>query len=244
MTIHTLVKIAVFTLIFGLPTGLAASSALSTNNQVPMSASFLNQLNEGKQQVIVYYGTSLTAAGAWTRLLTEELAGRFPGLVIASNQGGSGMHSGWGLEHVDERVVALAPDVVFMEFSMNDAVERFHIPSQQAKDNLNQMIDRILEARPDCEIILQIMNPVVGHPEGDPSWRSTLPECQDNYREVAVERGLLLIDHMPAWTRLLDRDASTFNQYVPDGVHPSEAGWLAIVMPELKAKLGLPRTAR
>lgn len=37
------------------------------------------------------------------------------------------MHSGWGLDNIDERVVALAPDIVFIEFSINDAVERFHL---------------------------------------------------------------------------------------------------------------------
>jgi alpha-L-rhamnosidase/acyl-CoA thioesterase-1 len=242
--IRSCITILTFVLACALQAGVADSSTLLGQDSVFMSSLFLNKLIKGEDQVIVYYGTSLTAGGAWTRLLTEELDERFPGLVSASNQGGPGMHSGWGLEHVDERVVALAPDVVFLEFSMNDAVERFHIPPQQAKDNLNQMIDRILEARTDCEIILQIMNPVVGHPEGDPSWRSTLPECQENYREVAAERGLLLIDHMPAWTQLLDRDASTFNEYVPDGVHPSEAGWQTIVMPELKAKLGLARSVR
>jgi lysophospholipase L1-like esterase len=237
--IHSCLQITAFVLVFSLYGGLTASPSISSVNPVSMNSLFVKKLYEGKQLKFVYYGTSLTAAGAWTRLLTQELETRFPGQITASNQGGSGMHSGWGLDHVHERVVALSPDVVFIEFSMNDAVARFNIPPQQAKDNLNQMIDRILDEFPECEIILQIMNPVVGHDEGDPSWRSTLPGCQENYRQVAAARGLLLIDHMPAWTELQGRDEATFHRYLPDGVHPIEAGWQAVVMPELKSKIGL-----
>lgn len=149
------------------------------------------------------------------------------------------MHSGWGLRNVDERVIAHQPDVVFIEFSINDAVARFNLSPAKARDNLTQMIERIRAARPECEIILQVMNPVVGKPEGDSGWRPNLKIYQDNYREVAAERNLLLIDHMPAWMHLLETDEKTFREYVPDGVHPKEAGCLRIMMPELRKRIGL-----
>lgn len=205
----------------------------------PVSAAFVENLRAGQKQTVVYYGTSLTAAGAWTRLLTEELNARFPGQVTARNSGGPGMHSGWGLQNIDARVIAHQPDVVFIEFSINDAVERFNLKPEKTKENLNQMIDRIRAARPQCEIILQVMNPVVGKPEGDSGWRPNMTLYQDNYREVAAERKLLLIDHMPAWTSLLETDEKTFREYVPDGVHPKEPGCQRIMMPELRRKLGL-----
>lgn len=205
----------------------------------PAPAVFLEKLRAGESQTIVYYGTSLTAAGAWTRLLTEELAAEFPGQVLTRNTGGPGMHSGWGLKNVDERVIAHQPDVVFIEFSINDAVARFNLSPEKARDNLNRMIDRIRSARPECEIILQVMNPVVGKPEGDSGWRPNMPIYQDNYREVAAERKLLLIDHMPAWSELLATDEARFRAYVPDGVHPVQDGWRQIVMPELRRQIGL-----
>ena len=43
----------------------------------------------------------------------------------------------------------------------------FNLPPERAKENLNKMIDRIQAASPDCEIILQVMNPVIDRPEGD-----------------------------------------------------------------------------
>ena len=217
----------------------AVHAAPPPHDGKPEPAVFIEKLRAGREQTIVYYGTSLTQAGAWTRFLTEELTAKFPGQVTARNSGGPGMHSGWGLRNVDERVIAHKPDVVFIEFAINDAVARFKLSPAQAKENLNQMIDRILAARPECEIILQVMNPVVGKPEGDSGWRPTMEECQNNYREVAKERGLKLIDHMPAWSDVLAKGEARFRVYVPDGVHPAQEGWRQIVMPELRRQLGL-----
>lgn len=215
------------------------TNSASTQERLTIQTSLLKNLNEGKPQTIVYYGTSLTAAGAWTRILTEYFEALYPGQVTAHNKGGAGMHSGWGVANLDERVLAYNPDVVFLEFSINDAVERFNLTPQQAKSNLNSMIDRIENTCPDCEIILQIMNPVIGHLQGDSGWRPALQAYQENYRQVASERGLLLIDHMPSWTALLESNEPTFREYVPDGIHPTEKGYQAIIMPELKRRLGL-----
>jgi acyl-CoA thioesterase I len=211
------------------PAGEAASSG----------AGFVRKLQAGEKQTVVYYGTSLTAAGAWTRLLTNRLKETFPDQIVAHNSGGPGCHSGWGVDNLQQRVIALKPHVVFIEFSINDAVARFNLSPERAKANLEKMIDRVQTALPGCEVILQIMNPVIDKPEGDSGWRPTLAECQQNYRDVAAERGLLLIDHMPAWSRLLETDEKTFRTYIPDGVHPVEAGWSAIVMPELLRRIGL-----
>jgi lysophospholipase L1-like esterase len=205
----------------------------------PSPVIFVEKLKAGREQTIVYYGTSLTAAGPWRRILTEELSVKFPGQVTGRNAAGPGMHSGWGLRSVDERVIAHKPDVVFIEFSINDAVARFKLSPADARKNLNQMIDRIRAALPECEIILQVMNPVIDKSEGDSGWRPDLTVYQDNYREVAAARGLLLVDHMPAWVHLLETDEKTFRKYVPDGVHPNEAGYKHVVMPELRRKLGL-----
>ncbi len=201
--------------------------------------SFVRRLQAGRPQTIVFYGTSLTAGGAWTTQVTAVLEQRFPGLVTTFNGAGPGRHSGWGCENLDERVLAHAPDVVFLEFAVNDAVARFQLTPAQARANLNAMIDRMLAARPDCEIILQVMNPVIDRPQGHDGWRPTLPECQANYREVAAERGFLLIDHMPAWSRLLREDEATFRAWVPDGLHPAEPGYTALVTPVILGALGL-----
>lgn len=171
--------------------------------------------------------------------LTDALCARFPGLVTVFNGAESGMHSRWGVENLETRVLAHAPDVVFIEFSVNDACARFGITVAEARSNLENMIDRIQAAHPECEVILQVMNPVLDRPAGHDGHRPELTAYQQNYRQVGAERGMLVIDHMPAWTALLNRDEAVFRGWVPDGLHPQAEGYARLVTPEILARLGV-----
>jgi acyl-CoA thioesterase-1 len=57
------------------------------------------------------------------------------------------------------------------------------------------------------------------------------------YRDVAAERGLMLIDHEANWDTLRDRSPATFKSYVADGVHPNAAGCSKVILPLLQWKL-------
>jgi len=59
------------------------------------------------------------------------------------------------------------------------------------------------------------------------------------YRDVAKERGFLLIDHYPVWNKLLSENPGVFIQYVPDGIHPIREGALKVIVPTLIKELGL-----
>ena len=61
------------------------------------------------------------------------------------------------------------PDAVIIEFSINDAATGSDLTTAQARKNLETMVERILAHRPDCAVILMIMNPPVGvHLEARP----------------------------------------------------------------------------
>jgi hypothetical protein len=107
---------------------------------------------------------------------------------------------------------------------------------EHARNNLNQMIDRILAKNPACEIIPMVMNPVFGNGRGR---RPNLPSFDDNYREVAKELGFQLIDHGPAWNELLKKDPGHFLFCMPDTVHPLRAGGLTVSTAVMTEALGL-----
>lgn len=196
----------------------------------------VRNLEAGKKQVIVTYGTSLTANGAWVKQLGDTLKSKYPGLVEVQNSGGSGKWSEWGVQNLEERVLRKNPDTVFIEFAINDSVDRFKTTVEGARSNLCTMIDRILKARPDCEIILMAMNPVTGKAADS---RSRLPEFYQMYRDVAKTRGLSLIDHYPQWKQVLDKDPALFRKYVPDGLHPGAEGCSKVITPEISKALGI-----
>ncbi|MBI5766458.1 MAG: SGNH/GDSL hydrolase family protein [Verrucomicrobia bacterium] len=228
---------------------LVALALLSFGSVVTAAESsaprFITALRAGRPQHVVIYGTSLSKGGVWVPQLQASLDAAFSGLVKLTNSARGGQHSGWGAANVDAAVVAQKPDVVFIEFAINDAVTRFDLSLDNVRHNVDTILDRITTMLPRCEIILQIMNPAVGKPEGDPSHRRNQDAYQQLYRDAAQRRGLLLIDHSTAWNRLLrEQGEAGFKKLVPDGVHPNADGWRQVVMPVLLRALSLePSTA-
>jgi lysophospholipase L1-like esterase len=143
------------------------------------------------------------------------------------------------VENLQTHVLDKKPDAVFIEFATNDAVPRFNLSLEQAKKNLETMLDGIKQGLPQTEVILQVMSPVT-HREGHSGYRPQLPQYQQIYRDVAKERGLILIDHMPAWQALLAQGEDNFLAVVPDGTHPNAAGYARFVTPTILKALGVP----
>ncbi len=219
---------------------LAITGAPAFAAEPPIAARFIAELRAGRPQHIVIYGTSLSKGGAWVPQLQQTLDARFPGLVKLTNCARGGQHSGWGMANVDTAVIALKPDVVFIEFAINDAVTRFDLSLDTIRRNVDTILDRLAAALPACEVILQIMNPAFGKAEGDPAHRRNQDAYQQIYRAAAQRRGLRLIDHSIAWNRLLAAEGEAgVKKLIPDGVHPNAEGWRRIVTPALHHALGL-----
>ncbi|MGJ8650185.1 MAG: SGNH/GDSL hydrolase family protein [Opitutaceae bacterium] len=199
----------------------------------------VRQLESGKQQALVTYGTSLTANGAWVSHLEVALEANYPEQCTLTNSAGAGKNSQWGLEQLESRVLKHKPDTVFLEFSINDAVARFDISVETAQANLETMIDRILETNSKCEVILMTMTPGNKYPEGHRSYRKNIEAHYAMYRSVAKERELLLIDHYPQWKALQSSDPQLFKQYVPDTIHAKEQGYSEVVTPAILEALGI-----
>jgi lysophospholipase L1-like esterase len=172
------------------------------------------------------------------------LAANYSGTMTLVNSGLSGKNSADGVAQLSTKVLAYNPDTVFIEFAVNDAFLYSDGTPQlsvaEARANLITMIGAILAQNPKAEIILQTMNSVWDSPSGSnqsATLRPNLPAYYQMYRDVAAERGLLLIDHYPNWVALQADDLRAFQTYVPDGVHPTAAGTQAITMPLLQRRL-------
>jgi acyl-CoA thioesterase-1 len=194
----------------------------------------------------VVYGTSLTAGGAWVNQLQAWIETLFPGRLTLINSGQNSRASNTGLAHLQPLVLAHSPDIVLIEFAVNDAYRDYgpkdgdrDISLEKSRSNLNAMIDRILAANPQADIVLQTMNSAWDAPSNYRAaiLRPQLAEYYQGYREVARQRGLLLIDHHVHWCELQGRQRALFESYIPDGIHPEATGCEAIILPELKARL-------
>jgi lysophospholipase L1-like esterase len=212
-------------------------------------AKFIKKLKEGKKITIVTMGTSLTGGTwRWTDVMMSDWLDKdFPGQVTLYNEGigasacivGPGNNkslSGLGKLH---DVIKHKPDVVFIEFAINDAYIDYHISLEDSKKYLNLFIDSILFANPNTEIILQTMNSVKDDPKygNHASARPQISKYMQGYRDVAKSRNLILVDHYPNWEKLMNENPEKFDSLVPDRIHPQAEGYRQILLPELKIVL-------
>lgn len=197
----------------------------------------IRNLRLGKKQVLVVYGTSLSAYRggiAWVNELSTELNSQYHGNLKVFNSAKSAMWSTWGVQHLEDSVIKKKADAVMIEFSMNDAFLDYQTSPDLARLNLNYMIDRIKLYNPDCQVILQIMNiPINQHA----AQRPNLEAYFKMYRQVAKKRDLLLIDHSYYWQKILDKGKDVYLKYVPDGIHPDEKSGREIIAPYIIKKL-------
>ncbi|QYY37263.1 GDSL-type esterase/lipase family protein [Ruficoccus sp. ZRK36] len=200
---------------------------------------FFKSLAEGKKQTVVFYGTSLTVTGEWTRAMAQWFEKRYPGQVTTINAGGSGQNSDWGLGHVQKRVIEHDPDLVVIEFAYNDAHEKFQMPIERGLSNLDAIVSRIRANNPDVTIVLQTMNDGWDAPNGNRS-RSVRPQLEaynQNYRIYADKNGYDLLDHFIVWHALKLYEPQKYQEYVPDGSHPNKEGSLLYTWPLMKSWL-------
>lgn len=212
----------------------------------------ISKLEAGQPATLNIYGTSLSFHLA--PLLRDALVARYGELITVQNMGISGRASRTGLQELENRVLSRAPDALLVEFAVNDAHSYDNHPEEtldrgitleESRRNLETLIDHVQRALPDCEIILQTMNPTYDSPRNDAlgaSRRSQLEAFYQGYRDVAVARGLKLIDNHRFWQTLRSDDAARFEALVPDGVHPSPTAIRTVLVPHLLEELGVETT--
>lgn len=205
----------------------------------PNVAGFFDKLKSGEHCNVVVYGTSLTAGGAWAVAMKEWLEQKSPGKVSFFNGAGPGQNSDWGVQNLKTKVLDRQPDLVFIEFSYNDAHDKFKMPIRKGAANLDEMVRSIKKQNPRTCVVLQIMNANWDVPNGNGSslHRPDLTAFNQNYRDYAKTHDLALLDHYPAWQKLKETDAEKFHAYVPDGTHPNKDGSLAVTWPLIRAWL-------
>jgi acyl-CoA thioesterase I len=163
---------------------------------------------------VVALGTSLTAGGTWVEALPAALGARIGRRVRAVNLGRSGATSRDGLELVD-RVIQVDPDVVLIEFAINDAAIHRRVSLRQSVENLTTIVARLKDGAARARLYLMTMNPAVGA-RRPLRWR--LPRYHAAYSTLAAHEGTGYIDNLPAWQAL---PKAALRRAIPDGVHPS-----------------------
>jgi acyl-CoA thioesterase-1 len=211
---------------------------IDTDPQVALRGVF-ERLKNGQKQTVVFYGTSLTRNGAWTAAVQDWFKQQFPGQVTFINSGLSGKNSDEGVAQMQTQLLAHKPDLVFIEFSINDSHKKFEMPVERGASNLDHIVRALRAQNANTAIVLQVMDVPWDAPNGNRSFsdRPQLQGFNDNYRAYAHQHALLLVDHNPSWLRLKEADPTRYQAYLPDGLHPNKDGDLAVTWPAIEALL-------
>ena len=178
--------------------------------------------------VIAFMGTSLTAGSPWPDHVAGVLAVCVTHPVRALRFGQGGATSVWGLSQI-EGVIAAGPDIVVMEFAINDADLRHGLSLSASEDNHHAMLTRLKQGLPKTRIVLMTTNPALGLRR---LLRPRLPAYYALYHQLAAENNTGLIDLTPRWLAV-----PNMAQDLTDGLHPTDTAALSVVVPVVTSYL-------
>jgi len=179
----------------------------------------------GSDVTIVAFGDSITAGFAVRRgfpsFWKEMLGQRYPEARIELiNSGISGDTTLDGLARLDWSVLSYEPDLVTINFGINDCVLGLEL--DEFEMNLVQMVRRILSG-PGSEILLLSSQPL----ETAPYDRRVLDYYQ-TIKRAAEEMEVGFVDVYEAWMEQV-RNGRPLSSLILSGLdHPNEAGYMVI----------------
>jgi len=199
---------------------------------------------------VVFYGDSITEAGAYCRYVESFVLTRFPKLHI------SFVNSGWGGDRVtgggggdidkrlDRDVIARKPTVVTIMLGMNDGnYQPFNEQTFQTyKTGYQHILDRLKREVPGARLVL-IKPSAYDDVNVPPSWpggyNDVLLQFSACVDQLAKQNGCDVVDFnrpvVDALTKAKQYDAEGAKRLIPDRVHPEPAGHLVMASELLKA---------
>ena len=200
-------------------------AVVSTGNTARLGKAFDKAAN-GENVTISYVGGSITegyAAGVKSPDCYASLsAAAFQtayckgGTVTCQNHGIGGTPSILGNLRVSQEVLTESPDIIFLEFAVNDGKDAEHRQSYES------LVRTCLEAENAPAVILLFTYMENGH------------TCQDQQQEIGAHYDLGMISVRDAVKPEFDAGRMKWSDYGDDNVHPSKAGHAFIA--ELIAK--------
>jgi len=182
-------------------------------------------LEAGEQVKIVGFGDSITAGFAvrrgfdhfWMKMLREK----YPEAEISlNNEGVCGATSFDGLARLDWSVIAHAPDLVTVNFGINDMYMGIRLG--EFKSNLIEITEKIIEGSK-SEILLLSSEPLT-----TPRFDRIVLSYYQTLEDVAEEMGVGFVDVCGAWMRRVADGVPLESLILPGLDHPNELGYRII----------------
>ena len=188
---------------------------------------FFKKINQGKEKItIAYLGGSITAgAGAsdekfsYRRQVISYIQSKLPQLEIKEvNAALGGTGSFLGGFRVQRDCLQAEPDLIFIEFAVNDGGET----QKQAAAYMEGIVRQVWSANPKCDIVLIYTATV--------DWfelykAGSLPGSVRAHEKIADHYGIPSINIGAAAAAMVNSGKWQPEEFSLDGVHPTDAGY-------------------
>jgi lysophospholipase L1-like esterase len=189
---------------------------------------FLAKAKAGDEVRVAYLGGSITAAPGWRVKSLADFKQEFPRATFSEiNAAIGGTGSDLGAYRVGQDVIAHAPDLVFIEFAVNDG----STPPEQIMATMEGIVRQILRANPATDIcfVYTVSEPFLGDLAAGRCQRSAaaMEAVADHYAIPSVHFGIEVARRIAAGTLTFKGEkpnpfdpATTPMLFSTDGVHP------------------------
>lgn len=189
-------------------------SVLIKGNQVRL-ASVMKKLANGEEVTVGYLGGSITAgSGAaadtcYARLTTDWLEEKFPDAKINYVNAGIGATGSYiGVHRVDAQLLSQNPDLVFIDFSVNDTNDKNELNTK----TYDSLLRKIWTASSNPAIITIAMTMEDG---------TSVQEC---HSAVAAAYDIPMISYHDSILGAIDKDYIKWTDISNDNIHPNVPG--------------------
>jgi acyl-CoA thioesterase I len=217
-----------FVLIFGVVAGMYLW-ALRDRGWTPVDRAIARIDSGNMPMTIAVLGTSLTARGDWPDAVATRLSTCLNRRVTVQRYAEAGANSAWGRARIAD-VIAARPDLVLIEFAVNDADLRDGVSLPDSILNHTAMLRDLGRDLPGARVALMTTSPAFGMR----GWlRPRLATYYASYGDLAADAETGVIDLYARWRDLPDAKA-----LFPDGLHPDAAAATALIAPVVTDAIG------
>lgn len=196
------------------------------------------KLEAGKTVNVVYFGGSVTNgtgssngnSTSWRGLIGNYLSELYPGQVCNYNRAWGGTGSYFGAMRTKRDVSSVAPDLLFIEFSIND--KYCSNTYEQASQQYETIVRQVREEYPNCDIVTLL---VTDNQEVLKAKSGVLHEEAQAHEDMAekynistLHVGRYLSSFIASnWSSDKDdeNDPTHWGYYMTDVVHPNDRGY-------------------
>ncbi|MCX5660614.1 MAG: SGNH/GDSL hydrolase family protein [Planctomycetota bacterium] len=175
------------------------------------------KLAAGRPVAVAYFGGSITQADGYRVGTTAWLRERFPKSKITEISAGiGGTGSDLGTFRLENDVLRHKPDLMFVEFAVNDAGE-----GHDVRAAIEGIVRRTMRDVPGCDIAFVY---TLSKQQLGPLGSQTLPAASRLHEPVAEHYGLPSINVALDAARQLERGELKWEDFAGDACHPTPRG--------------------